>query len=151
MIPTWTGARYVLHSSNIVSVVLGGAVIFGLPQALLQPYHSCDAARADVVEMGKLFVFYVFSIGMTLTLYSMFCPSTFKDYADLSTFASWRGGMTADATEAWGKANKERPLRRLIVIACWLISTALFVVFLYSSLQFLSHSPDCILPTPAPS
>ena len=149
---TWTDLRFVLHNSNIVSVILGAAVLFGLPQALLTTSHLCDPAREDVVWMGRLFIAYVACASLTLMMYSLFCPETFKDYPDVAAFVGWRGDKTNLTVDVWMQANKHvNVASRRFVILFALVSSSLFVVFLYFSLQFLTHSLNCIPPNPVPS
>jgi len=148
---TWTGVRFILLTSNVGSVLFGAAVVLGLPQGLaiadkniLKFCADCVAARTDAAQMGVAFISYATCVGLTALLYALFVPDTFKDYADLAAFTSWRRDTSAAAIESWNDVNRfERKRRRSLIIFLAGVSLILFGVFLYFALQFLWHSISC--------
>jgi len=101
--------------------------------------------------MGDGLIAYAFGVGLTLILYALLVPDTFKDFADLAAFTSWRHESPKTAIEVWGEVNRNKGRRkRAIIILIAGISLALFVVFVYFCFRFLDHSLDCNLQLAAP-
>jgi hypothetical protein len=145
---SWTALRFALINSNILAALLGVAVVLGLPEALLTADASCYPARVSVVRMGEAFAAQILLTLLTLVCYVALSPDTFKDYPDLASFVSWRGGDAAKLTQLWSEINQDhRAKRRRIVLSLGALSGLLFFVFLYFCLQFLERSLGC---TPQP-
>lgn len=98
--------------------------------------------------MGRWFIWYALASCGSVLAYGLLAPETFRDFPDIAAFAGWRGQKVDVAADVWYKANRHKnPKRRIGVVLLGIVAIVLFVLFLYSCFQFLTHSLDCRAPS----
>jgi Ca2+/H+ antiporter len=148
----WTGLRFVISRSNLLTIVFGAVVVFSLPEALLTGAPDCAAARDHAISMGLWFVLSVATLLLSTGVYGLFAPSQFKAYASVSEYVlSTEDELPEDDKRAnWDAADKsERSISKWLVSVALTVSALLFAVFLYFALSFLQASRTCSDPTPS--
>lgn len=151
---TWSGLRFLVHRSNLLTVVFGAVVVFSLPEALLSATPACTPARHAVISMGHWFVVAALGLGLTTLLLGVLAPATHRSHANLTEYVLGETGQRLeDKKNNWDAADAGHwPPARYLIIAILTASAAAFFVSLCFALSFLSESRACIdLPQEPPS
>ncbi|WP_150125890.1 hypothetical protein [Brevundimonas sp. LM2] len=140
-----------IYNSNLLTVVFGAVLIFGLPEALLTEDATCAPARGEVRLMGLFFVALVFGLAASTVLFPLMAPTQFRDFANRSEYLSGKAVRQRETyKEVWAKAEVDFPLRKAILIGLLIACAALFCGFAVSAARFLVETQSCTHPSPEP-
>jgi len=148
----WTELKALIHNSNLLTIVFGAVLVFGLPEALLTESETCESARASVRVMGVLFVGLVFGLAASAFLFPLLAPTQFRDFANRSDYLSGKPASKREVyKEVWAKAEIDASREKGLIIGLLIVCVVLFCGFAGSAIHFLVATEGCTPPTSEPT